>query len=383
MEYCPMTSIATRSIILSEKTSNERSQRQYGFDVARGLAVFGMIIVNFKIAMGAETAGPSWMVWLVGLLEGRAAATFVILAGVGMSLLTHRARTMGDTRLLKAKRTILFKRAAFLFCFGLTYSQLWQADILHFYGVYILLGALILDASDRQLISIAVVFILFFDILFLFLDYEKGWDWQTLNYHDFWTFAGMLRHLFFNGFHPVIPWTAFLIFGMWLGRKDMSHPGIRKKIFCFGLSAVIFAETASHVLTNQALSAFPNANPEDIRFIFETNPMPPTMLYMLSAGGTAIMSIVASIVLTEKFKPSAWFIKPLITSGQFALTFYIAHVVIGIVPLEMTGHLYQPNITMAVISSFGFSLMGVVAALIWSQHFSRGPLEWLLRRVTS
>ena len=89
-----MASIATRSTISSEKTSTESSQRQYGFDVARGLAVFGMIIVNFKIAMGAETAGPSWMVWLVGLLDGRAAATFVILAGVGMSLLTHIGKAL-------------------------------------------------------------------------------------------------------------------------------------------------------------------------------------------------------------------------------------------------------------------------------------------------
>jgi uncharacterized protein len=30
-------------------------QRVTGFDLARALAIFGMVIVNFKIAMNAET----------------------------------------------------------------------------------------------------------------------------------------------------------------------------------------------------------------------------------------------------------------------------------------------------------------------------------------
>ncbi|MCP4411155.1 MAG: DUF418 domain-containing protein [Gammaproteobacteria bacterium] len=49
--------------------------RIIGYDIARTLAVFGMVVVNFKIAMGAEQNGPTWLVKMVALLNGRAAAS--------------------------------------------------------------------------------------------------------------------------------------------------------------------------------------------------------------------------------------------------------------------------------------------------------------------
>ena len=64
-------------------------KRVIGYDLARALAVIGMVVVNFKIAMGAEQNDPAWLVGIVGLIDGRAAATFVVLAGVGLSL-PHR-----------------------------------------------------------------------------------------------------------------------------------------------------------------------------------------------------------------------------------------------------------------------------------------------------
>ena len=56
-----------------------------------------MVIVNFKIVMGAEQNGPGWLVALVGLLDGRAAATFVVLAGAGLSLMSHKGRMSADS----------------------------------------------------------------------------------------------------------------------------------------------------------------------------------------------------------------------------------------------------------------------------------------------
>ena len=70
--------------------------RVIGYDIARALAVFGMVVVNFKVVMGAAMNGPDWLVKTIGLLDGRAAATFVVLAGAGVSLLTKKARTLGD-----------------------------------------------------------------------------------------------------------------------------------------------------------------------------------------------------------------------------------------------------------------------------------------------
>ncbi len=102
-----------------------------GYDLACAFAVFGMVVVNFKIVMGAEKSGPDWLVNLVGLLDGRAAATFAALPGAGLFPLSRKGRTRDDHDLLVQDRRTLLKRALFLFVIGLLYTPMWPADILH------------------------------------------------------------------------------------------------------------------------------------------------------------------------------------------------------------------------------------------------------------
>lgn len=258
------------------------NRRISGYDVARALAVFGMVIVNFKIATGAHQADPHWLLDVTGLLEGRAAATFVVLAGVGLSLLSRRARLAGDVETLARHRGDLLKRALFLFVVGLLYTPLWPADILHFYGVYITVGALVLAASTRRLLGLAAVFTMVFVGLLLVLDYERGWNWQTLDYADLWTAPGMIRHLFFNGFHPVFPWTAFLLIGMVIGRLDLRDARIRKRLFFQGLGAAVLAEASSALLIRALSPGADATGQEDIQALFGTAPMPPMPLYILA-----------------------------------------------------------------------------------------------------
>ena len=52
--------------------------RIIGIDVARALAVIGMIIVNFKVVLGEN--GLSWVKLSASAFDGKAAATFVVLA---------------------------------------------------------------------------------------------------------------------------------------------------------------------------------------------------------------------------------------------------------------------------------------------------------------
>ena len=124
--------------------------RVIGVDVARAAAVFGMVVVNFKTVMVVESAGPEWLVWMTGLLDGRAAATFVVLAGVGISLLSRRSRESGALVAVARDRGTLIRRAVFLFLFGLAYTPVWPGDILHFYGVYICVAAFFLTAPSNQ-----------------------------------------------------------------------------------------------------------------------------------------------------------------------------------------------------------------------------------------
>jgi len=358
------------------------STRIQGYDLARALAIFGMVLVNFKIVMGASDNGPDWLIWLEGLLEGRAAATFVILAGVGLSLISRRARLEGDPENIARNRKTLLKRALFLFVVGLLYTPLWPADILHFYGIYIAIGAFLLTASDRKLCGWAISFSLIFLGLFLIFNYETDWDWNTLAYTDFWTFQGMIRHLFFNGFHPVFPWAVFLFVGMWLGRQDIHvNPILARKILVGGLTITAVTELVSWGLI-QRFTPYASLNDADaLHFLFGTGPMPPMPQYLLSAGGIALVLIVLCVWLAGRFSEAGW-LKPLVSTGQLALTHYVAHVVLGMGTLEMLGLLENQSLAFSVMSSILFCVAAVLFSYFWRLRFRRGPLEWVMRKLT-
>ncbi|MEM7030214.1 MAG: DUF418 domain-containing protein [Chloroflexota bacterium] len=356
--------------------------RIIGYDIARTLAFIGMVIVNFKLVMGASEAGPNWLVWLTGLLEGRAAALFVVLAGVGISLLSKKARLTNDQQSIARKRTTLLKRAAFLFIVGLLYTPIWPPDILHFYGVYIAISAFLLLASDRQLLAIATGFIGAFVILFLLFDYDQGWEWDTLTYVDFWTLEGMVRHLFFNGFHPALPWTAFLIIGMWLGRQDVHNPVVRRRILVISLVIAALAETLSFGLIRIFANPIWEISAEEVQAIFGTAMIPPMPLYMIAAAATAVAVIMICIMLTDR-AVTPWWVKSLVVTGQLALTLYVAHVVIGMGFLEAFGLLENQTLLFSLGSAVVFSFASIIFAHFWSKRFQRGPLESVMRRLTT
>ncbi len=358
------------------------TQRIDGFDVARALAVFGMVVVNFKIATGADQSGPHPLLDLMALLEGRAAATFVVLAGVGLSLLSARARAQNDLATLARQRVALLKRALFLLVVGLFYTPIWPADILHFYGVYITVGALLLAAPRRHLIWAAAGCSLMFVVLLSFFDYEQGWDWETLAYDGLWTPQGMVRHLFFNGFHPVFPWTAFLLLGMVLGRLNLRDANVRRRTLWTGVGIAAAAETLSRVAIGVFSKGASAATAKDVKAVFGTAPMPPMPLYVLAGGGVAVVVITACVGLTERHPGAPW-LRPLISTGQLALTLYVAHVLVGMGTLEALGRLGGQSAPFAALAAMVFSVLSVFFAHLWRRRFQRGPVEWVMRRVTS
>lgn len=364
------------------QTSNKEvtKSRIIGYDLARAIAIFGMVVVNFKIVMGAEKNGPDWLVNLVSLLNGRAAAIFVVLAGVGISLLSGKGRSQNAPDLLKQDRRTLLKRSLFLFIIGMLYTPIWPADILHFYGVYIAVAAFMLAAPTKRLSAFAVSLVVAFTVMLFIFDYGQGWDWNTLAYEGLWTPAGMLRHIFFNGFHPVVPWLAFLVLGMIIGRLDMRSPAIRRRVFAWGVSAAIAAELVSRLLLHSIL---PGANPGDkeaITAVIGTSPMPPMPLYMIAGAGTACAVIAAVVAFGERYGNSAW-LRPFVSTGQLALTLYVAHVVLGMGTLEAMGRLNNQTLAFALLASAIFCAVGIIFAHLWRKRFKRGPLEAVMRKL--
>jgi len=355
-------------------------KRIIGIDVARALAVIGMIIVNFKVVFGEN--GLDWVKSFASVFEGKAAATFVVLAGVGLALMKNSAIKNNDQTKLKTTRTRILKRALFLFFVGISYIAIWPADILHFYGIYMAFIFLLLTSKGKTIIISAIALIIAFPMLMTFLNYETGWNFDTLGYQGFWTIKGFLRNLFFNGFHPVIPWTAFMLFGYWFGKQDLHSEKFIKKIFWISTIVFISIQVLSY-LSIVFLSEGNQESAKELAEILGTNPMPPLPIYMFSGISIAFAIITACIIIAKRFENNK-IIDALNKTGQLALTFYVAHVIIGMGIIEAINpsKMGKYTVEFSVIYALGFSLICILFAVVWRKYKESGPLEWIMRKLT-
>lgn len=354
-------------------------KRILGLDLARAFAVIGMIVVNFKVVFGEQ--GDSWLKMVAHLFEGKAAATFVVLAGVGLALMTNSAvQTQNQEKLKIAQRQIL-KRSFFLFFVGISYIWIWVADILHFYGIYMLVTLLFISRKPNEILIGAGILIFIYPILGQIWDYEADWNLTTLEYKGLWTFEGFLKNLFYNGFHPAIPWMAFMLIGLWFGKQDLND----SKFVCKTLKISFLSFISIQIFSKTSLILLAESdNIETLTNYLGTNPMPPMPLYMFNGISIALTIISGCILLGKRFENS-FIIDALNKTGQLALTFYVAHVILGMGIVEdldptKLGHY---SIEFSVIYALIFSLLCVLFAVIWLRFKKMGPLEWGMRKLTS
>src|SRR5262249_20743507 len=156
----------------------------------RSLAILGMVVVHFSLVLAADRSRPAWLAWVLASLDGRAAATFVVLASVGVTLLARRTVLSADPAAVPGVRKTLARRGLFLLALGFVSLAVWPGDILRVYGVSLLLAAPLVTAPGRRLLLGAFGCAVGFVALFLVLDFEQNWDWGTLTYRRLWTPAG-------------------------------------------------------------------------------------------------------------------------------------------------------------------------------------------------
>lgn len=341
---------------MSEALKFPRRSRLAALDVARYLAFVGMALVNFRIVAEPSQNG-GYATLVTNALEGRAAALFVVLAGIGISL-------------SQASRYLLLRRAAFLFVIGMLNMTIFDADILHFYAFYFLVAVLFLKASDRALLIGAIMICAISLLAILSLDYERGWDWQTYSYADFWTLPGFFRHSVFNGWHPVFPWSAFLLIGMWVGRQQLADPALQWKLLIVGSVIAGLAMVPGSVLADPELAE-----------LFGTVPVPPGPFYILS-GSASALAVVGLLLILAPGLERIGLVTAAAVPGRQTLTLYAGHILIGMGTMEALGWTRGALSALQVFwGSLAFCLLALVYAHVWAFWFRRGPLEMLMRRL--
>jgi uncharacterized protein len=357
-----------------------KTHRIPGFDLARAYAIFGMFIVNFNTVFGNVTSQEG-LFGLLNAFNGNSSVLFVILAGMGVSLMTSQALLQPQQQ--PQSKAIVLKRSWFLFVFGLLFFLWWPADILHFYGGYMHLAAFLLFVPRSTLLWTAFGAILVFHLLWLFIPYDTGWDFQTFAYQDFWTVTGFLRNTFYNGWNPIFPWLAFFLLGMFLGRLNWQKHQTAQQTITIGALVYVLFRVFQYLLTLRDIHP-------DIKLYMNADYLPPFLPFMLSTASFSLFIIGLSIALGKRAEEKTW-LRVLVQTGQMTLSHYCLHLTLGLWGLACLSRkslsldlILQPPSSAWLILGYalGYFLLTVIFSALWRRYFSLGPMEWLMRKLT-
>lgn len=363
------------------------SRRVLGVDVARGLALLGMVSVHIFAAVRQDgSLHPSYVI-----AAGRSAALFAVLAGVGLALATGGQRRYDGPR-LRAARAGVLARAGLLMGLGLALGQVHSPPlvILAYYGLLFVVAIPCLGLSARALAVLAVVSAslapLLSHVLRMHLDaspiHEPGG-----------------RHLFaellLTGTYPVLPWTTYLFVGLALGRIDLRRRATALWLVGGGAALAVAAQVVSSRLLDAAggvdrLRASVPSDPAhaflqgdldtvlrhglfgttpttDWRWLLISSPHSSTTLDLVHTSATAA-GVLGLCLLVTRHAPR-WLYLPLAATGSMTLTLYTGHV------LALTNG--SPLLSDDRLQLWLAHVVTVlVVATLWRSWVGRGPLEW-------
>lgn len=356
-------------------------QRIIGFDLARVYAIFGMYIVNFNFCFGSVFQTQDTMGRFLNLFVGNSTAIFILLAGMGISLMTNNATYSNEDK--KKWKAIVLKRSWFLFYIGLLLYSWWPGDILHFYGGYLHIAAFVLFVPKKYFLWIAAGAVIVFHVLLFIIPIETSWDFTLYKYQDFWTPFGFLRNTFYNGWNAIFPWLTYFMIGMWLGKLDWSKNSNRKVVF--GIGFVLF-----FLFQGLRLLAKENLFSETTTNYILSEYFPPYIPFMVITLSFAFMVITTCIYIGERFYRSK-IVCYLSKAGQMSLSLYVFHLTIGMLLLsKLTGKTYsgylQEQIATKPIYIFMYAVLffafSVFLCVVWKKYFKLGPLETIMRKIS-
>lgn len=229
--------------------ASRTDRRLVGVDVARCLALLGMVathVLDPRNAAGELTLAQS-------ASGGRASALFAVLAGLSLALMTGRTTPLrGSERW--ARSAGIAVRALLIGALGLWLGGLDTgiAVILTYYALLFLLGIPFLGLRAPALAALAGAWLVAAPVVSHLV--RPSLPDRTFNSPSFsrlddpWPF---LTELTFTGYYPVVPWLAYLLAGMALGRLDLTDRRVQALVAGAGGVLAATAVVVSRTLTAQ------------------------------------------------------------------------------------------------------------------------------------
>jgi len=333
-----------------------------GIDAARALAIFGMVAVHIG-PVPQQLDGS-----LYGVTYGRASVLFVVLAGVGVSLLAgERSRER-----VRRTRTRLAFRAAVLFPVGLLLDQLPHgvAVILQYYAVYFLAALLLVRVGDAGLLLAALGGAVAAPVAYLAAQVAQPEWFEVGGNVSVDDPAALARALLLTGYYPTITWVPPLAFGMWVGRRDLRAGKTATTLLLGGAAAAAGAYAFSVAL--RAVVGEPAGTEVSLRVLALSGGHTEMPLSLIGATAVACAVLGGCLLVAARLPRVTW---PLVATGQLALSVYVIHLVV----IAFDPELLRRTEAAAAAASLGrFAVVTVVLCMLYRVARPRGPLEELL-----
>lgn len=354
--------------------------RLIGPDVVRALALIGVVLMNFHgylINMGGENSTNFWgrvfNPW-TGPLGTRFAATFVLVAGVGVTLFTRRS--IGNPEAVAAKRWTLMRRGLLLYGFGLVFYEIWAGSILPYYGAMFFLAAFLFTLPTVAIGAVGVASALIGAGIHWW-GVERTWDGRPPT----WLYSpghgsprGLLFNVFVNGTHPLFPWLAFFCAGLILGRVLRTQwwqpVCIIGGIMLFGVARLL-----SDALTQDTAGPLSQA-------LWTDDPFDRGLLYTASALGTSLAAFGVIYAIATAFSQTA-IVQIFAHAGQMSLTLYVLHALVFNFVVRWMGWIEPAGLDLALTFALVYWVLAIAAGSLWHRRFGIGPVEWLYRKLSA
>ena len=376
---CPVQSLdvapapMTQSLVFPNNATVSLSKaktRYVNLDLARGLAVLGMIFMHFVSAESGETGISGIASNLAIIFEGKAAVLFCILAGMTWELQAVHAQSSNSAR---SGWNLIF-RAIVLAALGVAFHILvWPTEILVPLALMMLVALAVQRYGVQALLLTTFICLALTPLVLVYFGRYIESDWNADGSHLTDNAIGWatLRYLIFDGHYALIPWLAFPLIGMILMAKD--RDGTRP-------IKVWFAPSVTIALLLYAYTIWSQSNNEVLGALapYLTSTWLPTSLPFVISNGSCAVAIISGLSWVSPVvqrvnlpAPTRW----LVLLGRTSLTHYLFHLCLVYVPLRtLLGH-EEWSVTIGLWAFAGYVFLAVPLTERWLRRFHRGPVE--------
>ncbi len=340
--------------------------RLQGVDLARGLAVLGMLAAHLLDIEPFDGSRPE--TW-IDLANGRSSILFATLAGVSIALVTGGPRPVAGPA-LRTAHSRLAVRAVLLWLIGIALiaTGVPVYVILPAYAILFLLAVPLVTLGARTLWVLAAILGLGMPWVQPFLDSAPLWQ----------TDAGHDLALLLGWHYPVTVWIAFLVAGMAAGRSGLRARRTQLTLLVGGAAAALIGYGL-----DAAASTFGLPGGALFAAVWTAAPHSSGLLEVVGSGGLALATLAVCLLVCRT--PLTRLVLPLRAVGSMPLTAYVGQLVAwaiaAAVLLGDTGDLFGFR---GLEPFWPFVAATVALCTVWALVRGRGPLEsliaWIGRR---